>query len=365
MVIVIDLTSLSYHMTGIERYASCITEEMLKQNVNNKYYLIFRNEIYPIFNQFIDDKKVIIKILSGNNKLLFYQWVLPRALNKIKADIYLFLAFTSPVLLNKKSIFNTIHDMGAWDSAQSMKVLQKIYWRTTYRVAAKNSKGIITVSEFSKGRIVDILNYPEDKIKVIPSAVYKRVIDLSSAKYSDIEKEYQLPSRYIMSLSTLEPRKNLKILLEAFVDIMDRVSYDLVLVGRKGWKIDDILQRYNAQSRIHITGFVADEHVAHIYKNAMCFVFPSLYEGFGLPPIEALSLGTPVVASNAASIPEVLRGQATYFNNNSKDELKVILLNLEDKIINMPSELDSYQTDNYKFDVSARKIVEFIEETCL
>lgn len=360
MIVAVDLTSLSYHMTGIERYAACVTEEMLKQDAENEYILVFRDEVYHVFKHYIDNKKIRALILNGNCKAFFYQWTLYRSLSKIKADRFLFFAFTSPVLFRRRGIYNTIHDMGAWDSAESMKLLQKIYWRTTYSVAAKTSDFIITVSEFSKNRIADILHFPKDRIKVIHSAVYNNVVDLSNAEYKDVKKRYALPSRYIMSLSTLEPRKNLHILIDAFVHIMDKVPYDLVLVGRKGWKIDEMLEKYNAQSRIHITGFVEDEHVAHIYKNALCFVFPSIYEGFGLPPVEALSVGTPVIASDAASIPEVMRKQAVYFKNNSKEELEDILLNLESNIDAMPIELDEYQKNNYRFDVSAKKVLTLI-----
>lgn len=361
MVIAIDLTSLSYHMTGIERYAMCVTEKMLEQDKKNNYVLIFRDSIYPIFEKYIDTKRVKSVILHGKSKLLFYQIVLPYNLYRIKADRYLFFAFTSPMLFRRKGIYNTIHDMGPWDSADSLKKLQKFYLRTTCRWSAKASEGIITVSEFSKGRINEILKYPSEKIRVVYSAVYEGVTKDYGISFDYVQREYKLPDKYIMTLSTLEPRKNMKILLEAFSEIMDKVDYDLVLVGRKGWKMDEVIEKYDMHSRIHITGFVKDEHVSQIYKNAMCFVFPSLYEGFGLPPVEALALGTPVVASNTASIPEILMNQAVYFENNSKTELKKILADLHRKIETMPHELNEYQKNNYKFETAAQHVLEFIE----
>lgn len=360
MTIAIDLTSLSYHMTGIERYAMCITEKMIEQDNDNLYVLIFRDSIYPALEDKVDGKRVIAKIIHGNNKLLFYQIILPFHLYKIKADRYLFLGFTSPMIFRKKGIYNTIHDMGPWDSSETLKKLQKFYLRVTCKWSAKISQGIITVSEFSKGRIVNILKYPKNEIRVIPSAVYAGVVKDYGISYEKVRKEYNLPKKYIMTLSTLEPRKNMTILLEAFSNIMDKVDYDLVLVGRKGWKMDGVLERYNSKERIHITGFVADEHVSLIYKNALCFVFPSLYEGFGLPPVESLALGTPVIASDAASIPEVLMEQAVYFSNNSEQELEQILLNVEENLEQMPHELNEYQKENYNFDKSAQKVLQFI-----
>lgn len=362
MTIAIDLTSLSYHMTGIERYAACVTEKMLEQDYVNNYILVFRDMIYPIFERFVDSKRIKAVILHGNKKLIFLQLVLPYNLYKIRADKYLFFAFTSPILFRKKGIYNTIHDMGPWDSSEALKGLQKFYLRTTCKWAAKASEKIITVSNFSKERIVDILKLSEEKITVIYSAVYEGVTRDFGCTFDEVKKEYSLPNKYIMTLSTLEPRKNISILLNAFSKVVDKVDYDLVLVGRKGWKMDEVLQKYNGHKRIHITGFVKDEHVSIIYKNAICFVFPSLYEGFGLPPVEALALGTPVIASDAASIPEILMEQALYFSNNSIDELVNILVNLKENIDLLPRELNAFQRGNYNFKTSARKVLRLLEE---
>lgn len=362
MKIVIDLTSLSYHMTGIERYAACVSEKMLELDIINEYFLVFRNNVYPVFTKYIDEKRVKSIVLHGDNKLIFFQLILPRELNKLEADKYLFFAFTSPLFFRKKGIINTIHDMGAWDSSDSMKFLQKMYWRTTIWASSKKSEKIITVSNFSKERIHGILKYPRDNIEVIPSAVYEGVIHDYGYSFSDIRKKYKLPNKYIMTLSTLEPRKNMILLLESFTTIQDKVDYDLVLVGRKGWKMDEVIEKYNKQGRIHITGFVEDKHVSVIYKNAMCFIFPSLYEGFGLPPVEALSLGTPVISSDAASLPEVLRKQASYFKSNDKNALEKLLINLEDNLTNMSHELDTYQKKNYSFDESAQKVLKIINK---
>ena len=360
MIIAIDLTSLSYHMTGIERYAACITEKMLDEDTQNTYVLIFRDSIHPIFEKRIDNVRIKAKVLHGNNKIVFLQLILPYYLYRIKADKYLFFAFPSPILFKKNGIYNTIHDMGPWDSSESMKTIQKIYWRITLKYATRVATGIITVSEFSKMRISQLLNYSEKKIRVIPSAVYDGFTKTADISYEQIRELYDLPEKYIMTLSTLEPRKNVKILLQAFSKIQDKVDYDLVLIGRKGWMMDEVLNRYNLQNKIHITGFVDDIHVASIYKHALCFVFPSLYEGFGLPPVEALSLGTPVIASNAASIPEVLMDQAVYFENNSESELQKLLLNLENMLPTMAHELTELQKKEYSFSTSAKKVLEYI-----
>ncbi len=362
MIIAVDLTSLSWHLTGIERYAMCVTDKMIDLDRKNKYILIFRDKITPVYSDRIDGKRVKAVVLHGDNKLFFLQITLTKALKRIRADKYIFFAFTGPVLFNKPGIINTIHDMGAWDSADEMTALSKYYFRLSYRRAVRAAEKIITVSSFSKGRIHEILKVPNEEIEVIHSAVYGEIYNGEAVPFDVVKKEYGLPEKYIMTLSTLEPRKNMKILLEAFDDIADKVDYSLILVGRKGWKMDDVLEKYGTKKRIHVTGFVRDEHLSAIYKNAMCFVFPSLYEGFGLPPVEALALGTPVVSSDAASLPEVLMDQAVYFHNNSVGELKNILLNLEDNISSMPHGLNPEQLHNYSFDTAAAKVIELLDK---
>lgn len=361
MTVVIDLTSLSYHVTGIERFALCVSEKLLKIDKRNKYILLFRNEVYPSFLTYVNNDNVKVKILHGENKLIFNQIILPCALYSTKADVYLFMAFTSPILFFRRKIITTIHDVGAWDFPESLNFLQKVYCRVGCYISAKVAAKIITVSEFSKKRIHKILHVDKHKIFVINSAVSDIFLCESSGDKHLVFEKYNLPDKYIMTLSTLEPRKNMKLLLEAFSEIQDEVNYDLVLVGRKGWMMDEIIQKYNSKERIHMTGFVEDSHVATIYKNAMCFVFPTLYEGFGLPPVEALSIGTPVISSDAASMPEILRNQAVFFENNNLNELKALLLNLENEVSKMPCELDEYQKKNYRFDVAAKKIIEIIK----
>lgn len=362
MVIAIDLTSLSWHLTGIERYAMCVADKMIDIDDKNTYVLLFRNEVLPLFKDRIDGTRIKAEILYGSNKLLFLQFTLLKTLWKINADKYIFFAFPGPMFFKHSGIINTIHDMGAWDSSDEMTILSKYYFRLSYRHAARVSERIITVSEFSKRRIHTILGVPENKIKVVNSAVYEGIICCENIPFEYVKSEYNLPDKYIMTLSTLEPRKNMVLLLEAFNNVADKVDYDLVLVGRKGWKMDDVLGKYKAKERIHMTGFVKDEHISSIYKNALCFVFPSLYEGFGLPPVEALALGSPVLSSDAASLPEILMEQAYYFHSNSIIELENLLTNLENIIHSLPCELNEFQKENYRFDSAAKKVLSYIEE---
>ena len=360
MIILIDLTPVSYHMTGIERYAVCIARKMIEIDKDNQYILLFRDEIYGSFNDLVDNRRVKSIILHGNNKAVFNIIQLPCELRKINADIYLFLAITSPILFSRKNgIVTTMHDMAVWDYPRAFSLMKRIYFKFHARVSLKGATKIITVSEFSKNRISKILKIDNDKIFVVPSAISETI---KTSTDINVQHKYNLPQKYILSLSTIEPRKNLKLLVESFAEISPKVNYDLVLVGRKGWGVDELLSQLSNQERIHVTGYVDDEDIASLYKNAMCFVFPTAYEGFGLPPVEALAMGTPVISSDAASMPEVLRHQAVYFKSGNKEELQDRLLNLEDNIPLMPHELDEYQKEKYDFSSSAREIIRIVND---
>ena len=116
----------------------------------------------------------------------------------------------------------------------------------------------------------------------------------------------------------------------------NKIDLDLVLAGRKGWMMDNFLDNIPSSTvnRIYFTGFIDDKLLPYVYKNAMLFVFPSIYEGFGIPPIESLSMGVPVVSSDAASLPEVLKDSSIYFKSNDKEDLKTKIENLVTDIEN-------------------------------
>lgn len=360
----VDLTSLDDHFSGIERYAFCMTREMLRQDRRNEYMLIFKNRIPEGFEGCRSQNNVRFQVLKGKNRLLVNELALPALLWKTKADRYLFFAFPGPVLFKKNGIYNTIHDMGAWDVPFCGKTLPRIYFKISYFHAAKISEGIITVSNFSKGRIAEILNYAKNHIYVLPCAVadtFQTGRGDDREEFSEISKKYDLPSRYILCLSTLEPRKNLGLLVDAYGAVMKKVDYDLVLVGRTGWKVEKLLGKISAMDRVHLTGFVKDEDLSCIYKHAKCFVFPSLYEGFGLPPLEALSMNVPVISSDAASLPEVLGEQAVYFHSGDEKDLEEKLENLDSALQGKRPGLSQFQKENFSFARSAAKLLEILE----
>ncbi len=339
MKIAIDLTSLADNFSGMERYAMNIAKELIEMDIKreNKYILLFKRKIHPEFEQYLEMENVAFKVWQGNNKFLFAQVWMPFHLYSVKADVFLFLAFQSPVLFRRKGIYNTVHDLTCWDCPETMKKHMEWYFKLSIRNALWVSEKIITISKFTGNRIIKKFHYRRDKLilaycgisDVFMDYVSDEKIPLSkeeTEKRLEVRHKYHLPEQYLLCLATLEPRKNLPFLVKAYVELQEEEALDipLVLAGRKGWKMDEFLNRIEAvyRRKIIVTGFIEDEDLPYVYHMADCFIFPSIYEGFGMPPLEAMAVGTMVISSDAASLKEVLGEAASYFHLGDKEELK-------------------------------------------
>jgi glycosyltransferase involved in cell wall biosynthesis len=363
MKILLDLTSLADNFSGIERFALCIAKEMIK-NREIQYILVFKNIIHPDFDYELDNvQKVVIK---GKNKLIFNQFILPFKLYTLKADFYLFLAFPEPFFFFKKNAISAIHDVGCWDCPSKNKQWMTLYFRIMYRKCALGRKKIITVSEFSKKRIHVILKKQEKDIFVVYNGISKCFEPCGEMKNFEEESvvKYKLPKDYILCLSTLEPRKNLRLLIEAFTQLQNekRLKCDLVLAGRKGWMMDDLLLGISEDilNKIHFTGFIDENLLPYVYKKARMFVFPSMYEGFGVPPIEAMYMGVPVVSSDAASLPEILKDGAVYFKNNDVENLKTRIIETLNSNDTELIQRGRKVSESYRWSTEGRKLIDII-----
>lgn len=368
---VIDLTSLADNFSGIERYALNISLELLKNDNNNEYILLFKNEIHDEFNKFKDNKNISMKIIKGKGKLYFGQIKLVKHLYSIDADQYIFLAFPSPILFKKKGIINTIHDLTPWDYPQTMKLLSNIYFKISIKNAIRVSKQILTVSNYSKHRICDQFKFRN--IEVIYngiSDVFKRCSKHERLEVSSkVREKYKLPNEYLMCLCTLEPRKNINLLIDSYIELRNeqKIKEKLVLVGRNGWKIDNLLNEIDSKysEDIIITGFVDDEDLPYIYSRAKAFIFPSLYEGFGIPVIEAMYMDVLVICSNTSSLPEVVGNNGILFENNNKEDLKqkiVGINNFNEHEIKMIRKKSKERASYFEWKKESKKLIKLLNE---
>lgn len=250
-----------------------------------------------------------------------------------RSDIFWSPHYNIPLAhVHSKRRIVTIHDVFHLAFSNSLNIKQKLYSRLMMKKAVMLSDKVITVSEFSKSEIVNFTGASENRVVVIHNGVdsneYK--IYSSSELFAGAKKLYRLPEKFILFVGNVKPHKNLRMLLKAFERLLQGDLHDhyLVIVGKKeGFITEDqeifrILENNTVlQERVLFTGFVDGRYLPLIYNLASLFVFPSLYEGFGLPPLEAMSCGCPAVVSDISSLREICGNAACYVNPYDLNEL--------------------------------------------
>ena len=227
---------------------------------------------------------------------------------------------------------------------------------------------IITISENSKREIIEEFNVPEEKITIAQPAVdHGRFKPANEEELAQVRKKYELPEQYLLYVGTIEPRKNLLGLLEAYEKLPAKLrgEYPLVMTGGRGWlegEIVDRISRLKGRGEALTTGYVYDEDLPAIYSGARLFVFPSFYEGWGMPPLEAMACGTPVITSNTSSLPEVVGDTALMIDPNRPEELTNAMKQvLSDEELRQEMIRQGFkQAKRFSWEKSARKLLTVI-----
>lgn len=313
MKIGIDATSLCRKITGIEYYTLNLVKNILKIDSKNEYLILFRKEVHPELREFSSKAKFLICPL--NNQIFCEQIWIPYIDIKEKIDLMHFPAFPPGLLCFGRYVY-TIFDATIWKFRKTLSWKGRAYMRPLTILGAKRCKKIITISENSRNDIIQYAHIPEEKIINAGMAINDVFKPLANNKYSEDRNKFHFPSKFILSVGTLQPRKNIVTLLKSFKILIEtyRVSnYKLILVGRRAWGSKIILEKikdFGLARKVIITGYVSDEELICLYNLADIFVYPSLYEGFALPALEAMACRTPVITSNTSSLPEVVEDAA-------------------------------------------------------
>ncbi len=228
-----------------------------------------------------------------------------------------------PVLTTKRLV--TIHDVNHLSNPKYFSTIKRIWAKILYKNAVKRSDLIYTVSEFSKSEILKFFKINANKIQVVYGGV-----DRNFGKENDNQIKGNVPKDYFLFVGNVKPHKNLMTLLKAYnsLDQEIKATYKLVILGKKkgfitgDYEVFKYIECNNLDKNIHFTGYITDDKVPIIYRNAKLFIFPSLYEGFGLPLLEAMACETPVLSSYNASLKEVGEDAVVYFNPHSPLDLK-------------------------------------------
>lgn len=395
-----------------------------------RYYFFLTKENFSLPDKWLDEleEKKFHKILIGARwYTLKEQLILPKEIKKIKPDLAYFPHFNVPLFYRGKFII-TIHDL-IWIKyprpRKEISTLGPLFYgvknffsKIIFRSAVRRAQTIITPTEFTKKDIIDFYKINPDKIKVINWGIdnlgeqkflfpnEKRIFSTEKKSDNVLKKCYNINKPYFLYVGNAYPHKNLIFLSEVFKNINDRIGlnnvgcdenldrkkphnpplqnmvdlessrlqnggcdFQLVLAGKESYfyqKLKQKIKKLNIEDKVIFTGYAKDEDLNLLYKNAFLFIFPSLLEGFGFPPLEAMKFGAPVVSSNSSCLPEILGDAVLYFDPTDKKELEEKILSiindqtLRDKLIQKGFK----QAEKYNWQLCAQKYIEVINVQC-
>lgn len=332
MKIAIDIRPLmSGKISGIEVYILSMLEAIFEADQENEY-IVWYNAYHPIDTSSFPIKYKNVKLKHTripsrlyNLLISFLRWPKVDQLIGEKIDVlWVTDPRPAPVSSDCKKV-TTFHDLSFEDFKHSFSFKTRL-WHKILRPKkeALESDKIIAVSQFTKNQLVAEYGVQEDKIAVILEAASPKLQPLNMPRgFELIQRKYNLPQEYFLCLSTLEPRKNTRGVIETYIQWQEETDAEvcLVVAGKRYPEIFSSLELTD-HPKIFFPGFIDEEDKALLYQHAQGFFFPSFYEGFGLPILEAMQCGTPVVTSDATSMPEVAGDAALLVNPNNPEELK-------------------------------------------
>lgn len=303
--IVINARFLTQELRGVQRFAEqiCLSLKAMRND------LVFVSP--PGIRMEETAEKLGAQVIGRNRGHLWEQLDLPVYLRRNGYPWLLSLCATAPVFYRRQVV--THHDITYVRHPESYSRAFRTAYRLMTPLMLKHAQSLITVSEFSRREISEFYHVPLNQILVVPNAV--------SGAFQP--RRLEIPRPYLLAVSSPSAHKNFGRLIEAFLRLKDHPAVELRIVGGANgiFANPSLQQQAMGDPRIHFLGRLTDAQLIEQYQLASAFVFPSLYEGFGIPPLEAQACGCPVLAANAASIPEVLQSSALYFDPLDVDQM--------------------------------------------
>ena len=273
--------------------------------------------------------------LPCSNKFVWNFWTLPKYLRRNPVDIYQTQYITPFFVPKKVKIITIIHDISFNFFPRLIKLLDLIFLKIFIPISLKRAEKILTVSQFTRDEIINYYHIPNEKIDFFYNSISDNFSKLATDQEMALaEKKYNLPEKFIFYIGTMQLRKNLFFLIEAFAKIKNRLpGVKLVLAGNKGAhnydsQIDMVIKKYSLKNEVIFPGFIDEQDKSAVFRKAQLFCFPSLYEGFGIPLLEAMSQEVPVLASDIPSLREVAEKGALFFNPKQVADLSEKIYNI-------------------------------------
>ena len=340
----IDIRLLGKKRTGDEAVFFNLTKELLALDQEHEYWLLTDEKDPSVLLQLqnslgcVDQKNVRIVSLSGKNRFLWNLVTLPWFLFRHRVDVY-HTQYILPLCIPKRTrVLLHIHDVSFKAYPELIGWKDRFFFFFLIPRSLRRASRILVPSQFTKDEIRRYYGTAEEKIVVIPNAV-SDVFLVTSVGETALQEKYSLPKRFILFVGTLQPRKNIPLLIRAFAEVTKRIpDIELVIVGnRQGHHfdsaIDSVIEELDLSMKVHFPGYIAEEDLPGIMRCASLFVFPSFYEGFGIPLLEAMSQNVPVACSDIPCLREVAGDAAQYFDPMSvascQEKLYTLLIQKE------------------------------------
>ncbi len=318
----IDVTSALTQGGGIGRYTRELIQAVVAANFNPTVsFCLFSARppaVTPVADPLPRGRSVDFRPAPLSEKWLYRLWYrlrlpIPVQVTTGKIDLFHSPDFVLPPVAGRIPTLLTVHDLSFIHFPEAFTPALVNYLNSVVPRSVAAATHILADSRSTRRDLVDQWQVPEEKITVLYSGVDPRFRpETDPRRLADLRVRYALGERpYVLAVGTIQPRKNYRMLIQAFAPVAHKMPYNLVIAGGKGWLYDDILaevSRLGLEGRVLFTGFVADDDLPTLYSAATLFVFPSLYEGFGLPLLEAMACGVPVIHADTSSLPEVADG---------------------------------------------------------
>ncbi len=304
---------------GIARY----TDEFVRnlRNISTPFrftLLVTKNS--PLLNQSWPEH-IQFQILKTSWISWLGQFELLWFLRRIKPDLFHSPSFIVPFLSNVPLV-TTIHDLNHVVLSENYSIFHRLYYSVLLARKIKRAKAVITVSQFSQHEIINFFHTPREHVRVIHNGISENFQNPpmpNSPEVRQILRKYELPEKYVLSIGNRKPHKNIARLVEAWCK--SNVTLPLVLLSDFDPNLLKVAEQHHKKHNLHFLRFIPNDVLPVIYAGAELFVYPSIYEGFGFPPLEAAACGVPVVVSNCSSLPEVMRDCALYIDPSNTDEI--------------------------------------------
>lgn len=323
----IDARFYSSASTGIGRYVYELIDNVLRLDDHNHYVLFFN---HPHFDEFKPKRQGVEKILAASPHYSWReQWHFCRVLKHAKLDLMHFTHFNAPILYRDPSIV-TIHDLTLhkYPGNKMDSFWQRLGYEWSIHSITRRAKKIIAVSKHTKNDIIELLRAKKEKIVVIHEGVAPQFHPIADKNVvSEFCKRMGFTKPYILYTGVWRSHKNLVNLIKAFALLKNHYHFEgfLVITGKEDpWypEVKQTVASEHLEGEVRFTGLVPEEDLVLLYNGALLYVLPSLYEGFGLPALEAMACGVPVCAARSSSLPEICgEGNAVFFDPNNVSDI--------------------------------------------